>query len=79
MRAMLALPPSRHVPCERCGASVERRALREHVCDEERRLDYAVFQLRERVAAFDVDLAAWLDSPRGRFEQFYAERSRRRP
>ena len=75
---MLALPPPRHLPCERCGASVARGALREHACDEERRLDYVLFQLRERVAAFECDLAAWLDSPRGRFELYYAERSRRR-
>lgn len=74
---MLALPPPRHLPCERCGASVLRAAAAEHACDEERLHAYAVFQLRGELQGFDDELAAWLDSPAGRFAQYDA--ARRRP
>jgi hypothetical protein len=74
---MLALPPPRFMPCVRCGASVETRLADEHACDEERRLDYVLFEGREEIARFDADLGGWLKSPAGRFEQFYARRARR--
>jgi hypothetical protein len=74
---MLSLPSPRHMPCERCGASVERGAEAAHVCDEERRLEFHFFALREGIDSFDDDWTAWLGSPRGRFELFYAERTRR--
>lgn len=73
---MLALPPPAHLPCERCGASVPRDAVGAHVCEEERRLDYEVFQLRDEVAAFAEELRGWLETPQGRFARFLAERSR---
>ena len=47
-----------------------------HECSRDRWLDYQMFQLRAEVASFDVQLAAFLASPRGRFEQYYAERDR---
>ena len=64
------------MPCDRCGASVETRASEEHTCDERRRLDFALFALRAEVDAFESDLGRWLVTPRGRFEQFYAEHTR---
>ncbi len=73
---MLALPPPRFMPCVRCGASVDIRLAEEHACDEERRLDYLLFQVRDEVARFDAQLDGWLDSPAGRFERFYAQRAR---
>jgi hypothetical protein len=36
-----------------------------------------VFALREGIDSFDDEWTAWLGSPRGRFELFYAERTRR--
>ncbi len=63
------------MPCERCGASVDRGA-DEHACEEGRRLDYLVFQLRGEILGFEAELAAWLETPGGRFELFYAERMR---
>lgn len=69
---MLSLPEPRHVPCTRCGASVERGRVEEHQCEEERRLEYELFQLRERLDQFEGDLAVWLETPQGRFETFYA-------
>jgi hypothetical protein len=68
---------SRYMPCPDCGESIDRRESADHVCDEERRLDYQLFQLREEVAALEVELSGWLASARGRFEAFYAERERR--
>ena len=40
-------------------------------------LEYRLFQLRDEVARFDEGLRAYLDSPRGRFAQWLAERERR--
>ena len=49
-----------------------------HVCDEERRLDYVLVQLRAEVAALDDQLAAWLESPQGKFAAWLAQRERDR-
>jgi hypothetical protein len=69
---MFALPPPRFMPCPDCGASVDRAAGRPHVCDEDRRVEYELFHLRGGVERFEDELTAWLASPVGRFEAFYA-------
>jgi hypothetical protein len=74
---MLELPPPSHMPCDRCGASVARDIPAGHVCNEERRLDYLLFQARGEIEGFADEFGRWLDSPRGRFEQRDAERRRR--
>lgn len=68
---------SRFMPCPDCGSSVERAQAAGHRCDPERRLDYAVFALRHELAAVEDDVAAYLATPRGRFELWYAARERR--
>ena len=73
---MLELPQPTHRPCPDCGQSVPCGEESSHVCDEERRLDYALFQLRSEVEGFDGALGAWLDSPAGRFAAWLAERDR---
>jgi hypothetical protein len=73
---MLSLPSPRHMPCEHCGASVERGSEATHECDDERRLEFHVFALRDEIASFDGNWRAWLQSPHGLFELFYAERTR---
>jgi hypothetical protein len=73
-----SLPQPAHMPCEDCGASVPVRAVHEHACTEQRQLDYRVFQLRAELGAFDGQLNAYLESPRGLFERWYAERERRK-
>ncbi len=65
------------MPCEECGGSVPVADRDGHVCSEGRRLEYRLFQVRAELAAFEDDLAAYLDSPQGRFELWYAERERR--
>ena len=39
-------------------------------------LDFRLFELRHEIDAFGDELSAWLDSPKGRFAQWLAERSR---
>jgi hypothetical protein len=63
------------MPCESCGASVSRDDVA-HTCDEERRLEFECFHLRPEVEAFEELLDRWLDTARGRFERYYAERTR---
>jgi len=73
----IPFPQPRHVPCSDCGAAVERSREDEHVCNRDRLLDYQMFQLRDGIEAVGAELAAYLDSPRGRFELWCAERDRR--
>jgi len=73
---MLELPPPAHHPCERCGASVPRGGEVDHVCDEERRVDLELFQLRDGIDGFDDALAAWLETPEGLFARYRAELDR---
>jgi hypothetical protein len=71
------LPQSDHLPCPACGVSLSNTDVDEHVCDRERWLSYQVFQARDEIDAFDEELAAYLSSPRGAFELWYAARERR--
>jgi hypothetical protein len=68
---------SRFMPCPDCGSSVERAHAAAHRCDPERRLDDEVFALRHELAAVESEIAAYLASPQGRFELWYAARERR--
>lgn len=64
------------MPCPECGASVAVAAEAEHVCNPNRRVDYELFQLRAETAALDAEIEEYLSSPKGRFEQWYAEHDR---
>lgn len=70
------MPRPKHMPCPDCGASVVHAERDEHTCDDERWLDYQMFQLREEIAGLDSGVASYFDSPAGRFELWYAERMR---
>jgi hypothetical protein len=72
----LAFPSPDHLPCPDCGASLPATGDAGHVCEEERRLDYRLVELRPEVERFDDDFGAWLDTPDGRFAQFIAEQGR---
>lgn len=71
-----SLPEPRYMPCPECGESVAVENRAGHVCEEERWATYQLFQLREDIAALDHEIASYLDSPRGRFELWDAERRR---
>ena len=73
---MFAFPQPHYLACLKCGASVARGEAASHVCEPERRLDHLIAQLRGELAGFDEELAAYLQSPRGRFEAWYAARRR---
>ena len=70
--------PSRYMPCPDCGASLERDERRRHSCERERSLDYQMFQLRGQVEGLELAIDAYLNSPAGRFEGWYAQRERKR-
>jgi len=70
------LPQPSHLTCPECGASVPLGGVDAHVCDEQRKLDHRLLQVRDEVDAFDTQLSAWLASARGRFEVWIAERER---
>jgi endogenous inhibitor of DNA gyrase (YacG/DUF329 family) len=69
-------PKPAFMPCPECGASVARGEQEKHVCERERWLDYQLFVQRAKVARFDEDLAAYYDSPEGRFKVWDAKRTR---
>jgi hypothetical protein len=69
---MFGASQSRFTPCSECGATV----VGDHDCDAERLLELRLFQLRDEIAAFDAQLAAWLKSAPGRFAAWLAERDR---
>ena len=70
------LPEPAFMPCPDCGASVASAETDEHVCERERWLDYQLFVQRDEVGRFEDELAAYLDSPEGRFHLWDAARSR---
>jgi hypothetical protein len=67
-----------YMPCERCGAALAPTEQELHVCDPERRAQFEAFQVRHELAELDRQVAAFLESPRGRFAVYYAERDRLR-
>ena len=73
---MPPVPAPSHLPCPDCGAAVRRGEALEHECDPDRRVEYELLQLRDELDAFDDELAAFLDSPMGRFARYLAERDR---
>jgi hypothetical protein len=62
--------------CPGCGDRIAPRALAVHVCDWWRWLDHQVALRRDELDRFEHELGSYLDSSRGRFELWYAERER---
>ena len=73
---MFVFPQPQYIACSECGACVPRWEADDHVCDEDRWLDYQLVRLRPDIARFETDFGQWLETGAGRFERFYAERSR---
>jgi hypothetical protein len=65
---------SRYMPCEACGASVDRADLTEHQCSPNRWADYQMFRLRDEVAELDAGVRRYLATASGRFESWLAAR-----
>jgi hypothetical protein len=64
--------------CDGCGVAVQRRLTASHACDPDRYAAQQSLRLRWERAGFDDALRRWLETPTGRFAQFYARRLVRR-
>lgn len=73
---MFVFPQPQYVACSQCGACVPRWEADEHVCDRDRYLDYQLVRLRPEIHRFESDVNNWLETPEGKFEEYYAERNR---
>jgi hypothetical protein len=73
---MFGFPQLSYRQCEDCGVAVPVNEGDIHECEPERRLEFQLLRLRPGIVAFEADLRAFLASPRGRFELWYAERQR---
>lgn len=65
---------SRYMPCDVCGASVDRTSRPDHACSPERRADYQMFGLRGEVAQLETGIGHYLATASGRFESWLAAR-----
>jgi hypothetical protein len=69
-------PQSQFHPCPDCGAPVPEHHDEAHNCDRRRFVEYQMLLLRPEIVAFEDELTAWLGTPSGRFEAYYAARDR---
>lgn len=65
---------SRFMPCQECGASVDRTGPPVHECLPERWADYQMFGLRDEVAHLEAGIRRYLATASGRFEAWLAAR-----
>jgi len=65
---------SRFMPCDACGASVDRTVVREHRCATERLADFEMFGLRGEVAQLESGVRRYLATAAGQFEAWLAAR-----
>jgi hypothetical protein len=75
---MFGFPPPTSLPCPECGAAVSLDG-GDHVCDEERRRWHQFFLVNAEIEELENEVRAYLRSPEGRFEAYYAERQRLAP
>ena len=69
---------SRYMPCDVCGASVDRSASPSHECSPERRTDFQMFGLRGEIALLETGVRHYLTTAAGRFETWLAAKHVRR-
>jgi hypothetical protein len=66
--------------CHACGVAVQRRVMADgHECDPDRYAAHQSSKLHWKRAGFDDALREWLQTPAGRFAEFYARRLVRPP
>ena len=56
---------SRFMPCQECGASVDRTGPPRHECLPERRADYQLFGMREEIAQLETGVRRFLATASG--------------
>jgi hypothetical protein len=69
-------PQAQFQPCPDCGAPVAEDQAELHDCDRRRFVEYQMLLLRPAIVRLETDLEAWLRTPQGRFEAYYATRER---
>ena len=57
------------IQCTRCGVVLRIACFYDHTCDRDTLIEYQVFLGQDR---FEMELASYLETSRGRFEQWYA-------
>jgi hypothetical protein len=65
-----------YVDCPDCGTSLAPHALERHRCDRRHRDDHAARTARVEASSFVAEFRAYLATPQGRFEVYYAARTR---
>ena len=65
-----------YTTCESCGAAYPVALANTHECAPGRWVDHQLFRLRDELERFEWEWRAYLASPRGRFEAWYAARTR---
>jgi hypothetical protein len=63
--------------CAGCGLILQRCQLDGHECEREKWIAHQVACARPEIEGIDLELASYLESARGRFDLWYAERARR--
>ncbi|HEV3403664.1 MAG TPA: hypothetical protein VG073_05210 [Gaiellaceae bacterium] len=66
-----------YLDCPECGTSVPLPALERHHCDERHRQDHGGRLVASEADTFEAEFGRFLATPRGRFDVYYAARSRR--
>jgi hypothetical protein len=69
---------SRYIACPECGALVERDGSDGHECEQEQWIEFQVSHVRPELDRLESELHAFLTTPQGSFELWYAERQRLR-
>jgi hypothetical protein len=64
--------------CPGCGVILPRERASEHDCEHDKWVAYQVGCFRSEIERIDVELSSYLQTSRGRFEAWYAERTRLR-
>ena len=62
--------------CSECGVIVPLARSGEHECEHDKWVAYQVARSRSEIERIDAEVARYLETARGRFEVWYAERSR---
>lgn len=62
--------------CSECGVPVPLGDVLDHECNHAHWIAYQVAKARHEIERLDTEIESYLESPRGRFEVWYAERTR---
>jgi len=67
---------SRYIACGECGALIERDGTDCHECQREQWIEFQVSHVRRDLERLDDEFKAFLTTPQGSFDAWYAERQR---